>query len=199
MDRRCALINMAIILALFGVAIILKHKSWEKGGFPQICFWKTERPILEQFFAARDAATEGAKDTIVMALVTLTAAALVGTVWLIRRRRQQGAGDSDPQREDSHVVHMVHPGYHRYGAILRLTMPPWVEVLLTPYTETCKRLQGTMEECRRRMATREAKTGTTQKEDQEDDPEEDPEDDEDGFRGCRMSAPHTRLNYWADN
>ena len=195
MDRRCALINMAIILALFGVAIILKHKSWEKGGFPQICFWKTERPILEQFFAASDAATEGAKDTIVMALITLTAAALVGTVWLIRRRRQRGAGGSDPQREDSHVVHMVHPGYHRYGAILRLTMPPWMEVLLTPY----KRLQGTMEEYRRRMAAREAKTGTTQKEDQEDDPEEDPEDDEDGFRGCRMSAPHTRLNYWADN
>ena len=112
MDRRCALINMAIILALCGMAIILKHKSEEEGGFQQICFWKTERPILEQFFAARDAATEGAKDTIVMALVTLTAAALVGTVWLIRRRRQQGAGDSDPQREDSHVVHMVHPGYH---------------------------------------------------------------------------------------
>ena len=74
-------------------------------------------------------------------------------------------------------------------------MPPWMEVLLTPY----KRLQETMEERRRRMAAKEAKTGTTQKEDQEDDPEEDPEDDEDGFRGCRMSAPHTRLNYWADN
>ena len=195
MDRRCALINMAIILALCGMAIILKHKSGEKGGFQQICFWKTERPILEQFFAARDAATEAAKDTIGMALITLTAAALVGTVWLIRRHRQRGAGGSDPQREDSHVVHMVHPGYHRYGAMLRLTMPPWMEVLLMPY----KRLQETMEERRRRMAAKESKTGATQKEDQEDDPEEDPEDDEDGFRGCRMSAPHTRLNYWADN
>ena len=195
MDRRCALINMAIILALCGMAIILKHKSEEEGGFQQICFWKTERPILEQFFAARDAATKAAEDTIGMALITLTAAALVGTVWLIRRHRQRGDGGSDPQREDSHVVHMVHPGYHRYGAILRLTMPPWMEVLLTPY----RRLQGTMEERRRRMAAKEAKTGATQKEDQEDDPEEDPEDDEDGFRGCRMSAPHTRLNYWADN
>ena len=199
MDRRCALINMAIILALFGVAIILKRKSWETGELQQLCFWRKARPILDQFFAARDAATEEAKDTIVMALITLTTAALVGTVWLIRRRRQQETEDSDLQTGDSHVVHMVHPGYHRYGARLGLTMPPWAGVLLTPYTEVCKRVQGAMEERRKRLAEKEVRLEATQKEVQEDDQEEDSEDDEDGFRGCRMSAPHTRLNYWADN
>ena len=195
MDKRCALINVAIILALFGVAIILKHKSWETGELQQLCFWGQERPILDQFFAARDAA----RGTIVMALVTLTTAALVGTVRLIRRRMQQETGDSGLQTGDSHVVHMVHPGYHRYGARLGLTMPPWAGVLLTPYTEVCKRVQGAMEERRKRLAEKEVRLEATQKEVQEDDQEEDSEDDEDGFRGCRMSAPHTRLNYWADN
>ena len=62
-----------------------------------------------------------------------------------RKRREQEDMTFDLQPGDSHVVHMVHPAYHRYGARIELAVPPWSEVLLMPYKAARKQVRRMIE------------------------------------------------------